>query len=55
MDAKLQGFGVDVGKRRVTSFARRWADGKTHKEKGLFVKPCGIMYVVSYLVAHKGR
>ena len=33
MDAKLQGFGVDVGKRRVTFFARRWSDGKTHKEK----------------------
>jgi len=33
MDTKLQGFGVDVGKRRVTFFARRWADGKTHKEK----------------------
>ena len=33
MDAKLQGFGVDVGKRRVTFFARRWADGKTRKEK----------------------
>ena len=25
MDAKLQGFGVDVGKRRVTFFARPWA------------------------------
>jgi integrase len=33
MDSELSGFGVDIGKSRVTFFVRRWVDGAQRKQK----------------------